>query len=78
MWTTQAVLGTNSKERGDNNQIALRSALDWTAPEGLPLPMDINMRKHIRQLDAKSRGTLHANDFLGKSTCVPFPFVQQT
>ena len=50
---------------------------DWTAPEGFPPPVSANARKQARLLDAKLRGTDHAKDLLGKSTCTHFPFVQQ-
>jgi len=51
-------------------------ASEWKAPVGLPPPLTTNARKQARLLTAKLRGTEHANDLLGESNLIQFPFVQ--
>jgi len=51
----------------------------WTAPAGSPPPMTLTQPRHPpAMLDANARGSLQAEELLGKSECQLLPCFDQT
>ncbi len=63
-------------QQGEDQKFS-KGALHWTAPEGLPPPLDSNARREVRLIEARARGALYANELLGESSRLAFPSFEQ-